>query len=214
MDDLKQKLSNVYWIGGSPCAGKTTLAKRLVDEYDFKYYKCDIYYDDHMSRSNPNEHPTMYKIKDFTWNEVWSTRFCSISIEQQIHEVYTVYLEQFQLILEDLLSLPETSNILVEGAALLPEKVAPLLTRPNQAIWFVPGPDFQVEQYANREWINIILEQYDDPIKAFSNWMSRDIGYAHKITEGAQKLNLKTVKVDGTQSIEQNYKALIKQFSL
>ncbi len=34
------------WIGGSPCSGKSTIAKRLSDDFDFDYYKCD----DHLDR--------------------------------------------------------------------------------------------------------------------------------------------------------------------
>jgi len=167
-----------------------------------------------MARSNLEDHPTMYKIKHLPWNEVWSTRFCSIPVDQQILEVIAVYKEQFQLILEDLLNLPKTSNILVEGAALLPESVAPLLLKPHQAIWFIPTPDFQVTHYREREWIQDILKQYDNPMKAFSNWMSRDIGYANKIAVDTYQLGLTTIKVDGSRSTEQNYETVIKQFKL
>lgn len=68
MVNLAQPLSHIYWIGGSPCAGKTTIARKLAAEYGFTYYKCDDCYDDHMSRSTPDQHPNTYKIKDQTWN--------------------------------------------------------------------------------------------------------------------------------------------------
>ncbi|MCM3225970.1 ArpU family phage packaging/lysis transcriptional regulator [Terribacillus saccharophilus] len=160
MVNLAQELSHIYWIGGSPCAGKTTIARKLAAEYGFTYYKCDDCYDDHMSRSTPDQQPNMYKIKDQTWNQVWSTQFCSLSVEEQIEDVIRVYEEQFSLILEDLLSRPKTTPILVEGAALLSNLVAPLLTDLNHAIWLVPTPEFQVEHYKKREWIHRILKEY------------------------------------------------------
>lgn len=214
MLDLKQELSHVYWIGGSPCAGKTTIARRLVNEYDFTYYKCDDCYEDHMSRSKPDQHPTMYRIKDLTWNQVWSSQFCSLSVYQQIQEVISLYQEQFELILDDLLKLPKSSNILVEGAALLPEKVAPLILKPNQAIWIVPTPEFQVSHYSKRGWIHDVLNQYDNPEIAFSNWMNRDIGFAQKISENAEQLGFMTIYVDGSKSIDQNYEYAKNQFKL
>lgn len=206
MVNLAQELSHIYWIGGSPCAGKTTIARKLAAEYGFTYYKCDDCYDDHMSRSTPDQQPYMYKIKDQTWNQVWSTQFCSLSVEEQIEDVIRVYEEQFSLILEDLLSRPKTTPILVEGAALLPHKVAPLLTNLNHAIWMVPTQEFQVEHYKKREWIHRILDQYDDPDLAFSNWMERDSGFAQSIVKEAENERLEFFIVDGSIPIAGGYK--------
>lgn len=57
-----------------------------------------------------HKHPAMYKIKDLTWNQIWSRKFCSDTVEQQIHDVIQVYQEQFQLILEDLIAIPKTTK--------------------------------------------------------------------------------------------------------
>ncbi|MGD6875111.1 hypothetical protein [Bacillus infantis] len=214
MPDFPKELSHVYWIGGSPCAGKSTLARRLVNDFGFTYYKCDDCYEDHMSRSTPAQHPAMYEIRDLTWNQVWSGKFCAIPVEQQILDVIKVYQEQFQLILEDLLSRPKTSNILVEGAALMPELIAPVLQNQHQAIWFVPTAEFQIKHYSQREWIHNILSQYNDPEAAFSNWMKRDIGFAKKVMEEAEQLGLPAVGVDGSLSIDQHYENLVEQFKL
>ena len=210
MVNLAQELSHIYWIGGSPCAGKTTIARKLATEYGFTYYKCDDCYDDQMSRSTPDQHPNMFKIKDQTWNGVWSTQFCSLSVQEQIENVVRVYEEQFSLILEDLLSRPKTTPILVEGAALLPHMVAPLLTDLNNAIWMVPTPEFQVEHYKKREWIYRILDQYDDPDLAFSNWMESDSGFTQKVVEDAEGMGLKTLSVNGRFSIDNNYNLIKK----
>lgn len=34
---------NLYCIGGSPCAGKSTVAKILAEKYDLFYFKVDDY---------------------------------------------------------------------------------------------------------------------------------------------------------------------------
>lgn len=214
MVNLAQELSHIYWIGGSPCAGKTTIARKLAAEYGFTYYKCDDCYDDHMSRSTPDQQPNMYKIKNQTWDQVWSTQFCSLSVEEQIEDVIRVYEEQFSLILEDLLARPKTTPILVEGAALLPHKVTPLLTNLNHAICMVPTQEFQVEHYKKREWIHRILDQYDDPDLAFSNWMKRDSGFAKKVVKDAEDMNMKSLSVNGSFSIDQSYKLVKTHFEL
>jgi hypothetical protein len=214
MTVLKHDLSHIYWIGGSPCAGKSSIARRLTDQYGFRYYKCDDCYEDHMSRCNPDQHPTMFKIKDLTWNQVWSSKFCSVTVDQQIHEVIEQYREQFQLILEDLLALPKTTKIVVEGAAVLPAMAAPALLHPHQGIWLFPTPEFQISHYSNREWIHGILEHYEDPEKAFSNWMARDIGFANQMTSQTIRCNLRSFLVDGTVSIEDTFAMVEKHFQL
>lgn len=35
-----------YWIGGSPCCGKSTISEMLIKEFGFDMYKCD----DHLDR--------------------------------------------------------------------------------------------------------------------------------------------------------------------
>ncbi len=45
---IKAKMSSVYWLGGSTCAGKTTIANILSENYGFTVYHCDEYLGTHM----------------------------------------------------------------------------------------------------------------------------------------------------------------------
>ncbi|MWV43328.1 AAA family ATPase [Paenibacillus sp. HJL G12] len=197
MLNLKQELSHVIWIGGSPCSGKSTIAEKLSRKYDFYYYSCDLHHEQHIQRCNPAEHPFMQRLKDLSSNEIWNR-----PVIQQIHEEMEYYQDEFSMIVDDLISLPKHQMIIVEGTAAIPESVAPVLTHPGQAIWIVPAPEFQVLHYSQRSWIQDVLKECDDPGLAFQNWMNRDIGFAHKITQDALDRGLKVITVDGTKSIE------------
>jgi tRNA A37 threonylcarbamoyladenosine biosynthesis protein TsaE len=35
---LKEKLKHVYWLNGGPCAGKTTMTKKFVNELGFQTF--------------------------------------------------------------------------------------------------------------------------------------------------------------------------------
>lgn len=118
------------------------------------------------------------------------------------------------MIVDDVSAMPDTSPIIVEGAALLPEKVAELVSSPHQAIWVVPVPDFQKEYYAKREWIHDILNQCDDPDTAFQNWMGRDIGFAAFVAQDAMDRGFKVIFVDGSRSIQENYEEVKRHFNL
>ncbi|AQQ53364.1 nucleoside/nucleotide kinase family protein [Planococcus lenghuensis] len=91
MVNLAQQLSYVYWIGGSPCAGKTSIARMLVNEYGFTYYKSDDLYDEHLLKNNWEQHPNMSRLKVLSWTQYWSRRFCSVPVEQQVQESIALY---------------------------------------------------------------------------------------------------------------------------
>jgi adenylate kinase family enzyme len=38
----------IYWIGGSACAGKSTLARQLAEKYKLALYACDEHYEDQL----------------------------------------------------------------------------------------------------------------------------------------------------------------------
>lgn len=190
----------IYWIGGSPCSGKSTIAELIADKYDFTYYKCDDAYHNHMKRCRSELHPIMTKLKGLSINDIFSR-----PVEQQVDETIKFYREEIRLILEDLRSGSSSKPILVEGAALLPENVSPLLYTKDHGVWIIPTAKFQIEQYSKREWIQSILEECGDPKQSFENWMNRDIEFAQFIKNDAQSRGLKVIVVDGRNTIEENF---------
>lgn len=205
----KKDYSHVYWIGGSPCSGKSTIAEMITKDYGYTYYQCDLFNEKHVDSCNPSEHPTMFRLKDMGWNTLWSR-----PVEQQIDEELEFYREEFPMIVDDVSTMPASTPLIVEGAALLPEKVAQLVSSPHQAIWIVPVPDFQKEHYAKRAWIHDILNQCDDPDNAFQNWMGRDIGFAAYVAKDAMNRGFKVIFVDGSKSIQENYEEVKRHFNL
>ncbi len=71
--------------------------------------------------------------------------------------------EGFDLLLEDLLALPEEPPILAEGFRLLPRLVAPLLSRSNQAVWLVPTPEFRRAAFDSRGFTWTIPRKTSNP---------------------------------------------------
>lgn len=214
MSNLKKKLSHIYWIGGSPCSGKTSIARMLTEEQGFRYYKSDDFYDDHLLRSQPALQPKLNKLKGLSWGQYWSDQFCSISVEQQTKDTIDIYEEQFPMMIEDLLSLPSSTPIIVEGAIVLPQRLAPLLEHSNQAIWLLPTSGFQITKYAQRPWVHDVLELTEDPEEAFRNWMQKEIGFARKIEEATRLHDFKFLKVDGNTSLEETFNYVKNHFKL
>jgi len=120
------QLSHILWIGGSPCAGKSSITRLLAQQYNLQTYSCDDHYEAHLNRAAPDKHPLMSNAAGMTWNEVWMR-----PIETLITRELAFYREEFEMVIEDLLALPRTTPIIAEGAALLPECVSPLTPQPG-----------------------------------------------------------------------------------
>jgi hypothetical protein len=201
---LSHQLSHVYWIGGSPCSGKTSTAQALAKASGWRYFSCDDAFYRHAGLISPETQPVFDRVMHYSSEELWMR-----PVENQLNDELQIYREEFPLILADLLNLAVDRPVIAEGAALLPELVGPLLGSPHRAIWMVPTAGFQIEHYSRREWAKDIVKACSDPKQAFENWMERDIRFALEVRRQAERLGLRVLVVDGSQSPEQS-SALVK----
>ncbi|HEV2661385.1 MAG TPA: hypothetical protein VGU68_12335 [Ktedonobacteraceae bacterium] len=204
------QLAHVYWLGGSPCAGKSSIADNLAQAYGLRVYRCDDAFFMHEKIVTPELQPVFYSMVHMSSEELWIRR----SIEQQFTEEVAFYYEEFALILADLLALPESPPILAEGAALLPACVSPLLLDPRRAMWVVPTKEFQLYHYSRRQWSREVVSECSDPDQAFRNWMERDIRFAMFVSQEAIVRRLPVLIVDGQRSLAENIETVERHFQL
>lgn len=197
MADLK----NVYWMGGSPCAGKSTICERLAGEHDLLYYCVDSHYEEHLTRADAVRHPNTVRARTLTWNDAFLR-----PVPELLQYEIDYYHELIELIVDDLRKLPDDRPVIAEGAALLPELVAQYLADTRRGLWVVPTEAFQREHYAKRTWIHGILAETRDPTQAFENWMCRDARFADHVREGCAARGYRAIVVDGRASLEENYR--------
>src|SRR5687768_9267393 len=95
------ELAHVYWIGGSPCSGKSSIAEALAATYNMQLYKADDAYFRHTKGVTPERQPIFYKIAHLSADELWMR-----DVEEQVIEELALYREEFPLIVDDLLALP------------------------------------------------------------------------------------------------------------
>jgi len=123
-----------------------------------------------------------------------------------------MYREEFAAILADIAALPVARPLLVEGAALLPELIAPLLGERQYGAWLVPTPAFQRHHYAERSWPGAVVATCSDPHLAFANWMERDIGFAAYVTQTARERHLPLHIVDGSEPLAASVAWVVAQW--
>lgn len=197
-----------FWIGGSPCAGKSSVAELLAVRYNLIYYRCDDHFTRHAERALPGT--TLSQLRSIDGGTFFMRPPAELlQVEQE------AYREEFEMILQDVGELTTSHPVLVEGAALLPELVAPCLAmNGSAAVWMVPTPSFQRHHYARRLWIGSVLRSCKHPDVAFANWMSRDEQFGRWISAKAKQLELPLLIVDGTRSLAENTEIVARHLGL
>lgn len=206
---IEKILSKAFFIGGSPCSGKSTVSDFLTDKYNLVYYKIDDYEREHIEKSDPKKQPIMHKWSKLSWDEIWMR-----PVNIQVREEFQYYRERFEMILNELNQFSEDETVLMEGAALLPELIKKIDVDKNRVIYMIPSKGFQIENYSKRNFIKGILSECSQPEKAFRNWMERDHCFGQKVKLQAEELGYKVIFVDGEKTIEENIKLVSEHFCL
>ena len=196
--DLQQMLSHILWIGGGTDAGKSTVAKALVERYGLQSYNFDSHQRSQFDRMfatgyfEGRKHPY-----ERTPDELWLAQ----PPEEMAKGVIRSWARRAEVAIEDMLLMPKTPMIVAEGTGFFPEVVQPLLSSTRQAIWFVPEPQFQ-RKIAIQRGKPTVQNQTRDPQLASENAKRRDMLVAQHIREEVIARGLPLHEVDGTLSIE------------
>ena len=199
----------IYWIGGSPCSGKSSIAEILTERYGLVYYKLDDPMQGHMEEAIRDGKPHSAANLAMDMEGMWM-RDPQLQFEEEI----AIYDEIFPYSQRDIAAMGEERPILAEGAGFMPHLMAQKDVAKDRYVCIVPTEAFQRENYAKREWIGLFLEGCTDPAKAFDNWMSRDALFAREMRARAQKLGYETILVDGGKGIEENCARVAETFGL
>lgn len=192
-------MGEIYYLGGSPCCGKSTIAKMLADKYGYQYFKADDFLEDYIAKGATDKKPLLSKISKMTLDEIWLR-----NPQEQNREELEIYREMFEYVFNDLKLLDNGVSIVAEGAAFLPELMSELEVDKNHYICMVPTNEFQYEKYSKRPWVHHYLKGCSNEKLALENWMQRDYLFASAVLNDANKLGYSTLIVDGTKSIEIN----------
>ena len=200
---------NTYFIGGSPCSGKSTVAEIIANRYDLYYFKVDDYLDKYTELGAKKNLEICMKQKVLSPEQIWM-REPIIQCKEELQ----FYEEIFDFLIEELKSISYEGGIVTEGAAYLPELMKQMNVAPNRYISITPTKDFQMFHYKKREWVPFVLEGCSDKGKAFENWMERDALFADEVRRQCERENYRSIVNDGTISIEELVDVMIKQFGI
>ncbi|WP_312495683.1 shikimate kinase [Anaerosporobacter sp.] len=188
---------NTYYIGGSPCSGKSTIAEILSAKYNLYYFKVDDFLEKYTKMGTVKGYKICKNQDSMNAEETWM-REPSL----QCREEFLFYEEIFEFIWEDLRQITG-KGIITEGAAYLPKLMKGLNISKDRYISITPSEDFQISHYKKREWVPFVLEGCKDKEKAFSNWMNRDILFAQEVQRQCNEEKYVSIINDGCIELDE-----------
>jgi hypothetical protein len=191
------RLANVRWLGGSPCAGKSTIAAILAEQHGLRLYSCDAEFARHIETADSYHQPTLSRLRGLSAAEVFDR-----PLKPMVRDAVLACVEQFAMIAADLAAMPSGPPVLAEGMPLLPASVMALRSRPAYAAWLVPAPDFQRAHYGRREWAASLMAGMSDPDRVFEKWMRRDEICARWVRGQASKLHLPVYVIENDETLD------------
>jgi hypothetical protein len=207
VDDVRERLSHVLWIGGGPQAGKTTLSRLLAGKWDLKIYNLDW----HAVREHDlSSRPAGAAFGRLSMDERWAVP----TVQHLVVRSIAIWQEGFALVLRDLMALPRSRTIVAEGPGAFPWCVAPVIRSPTQALFLVPTRDWR-EIAATRRWGRgqvARLPGIVDREGALANISARDELLDARIASSCAELSLRCERVDGSRDLDASLELLEEQF--
>jgi 2-phosphoglycerate kinase len=208
---LRRQLRHVYWIGGGSGAGKSTIARRLAAQHGLRLYATDDVMADHARRSTNEDSPLLHRFMAMNTDERWVNR----PPQTMLETFHWFQGEGFNMIIEDLLTLPREPGVIVEGFRLLPRLVEPLLSTPAYAVWLLPTPELRDAVVQSRERsASGFLTKTTDPERAVRNLLERDRMFTDTLREETARLDLPVIEVDATMTEDDLARRVTEVFRL
>jgi hypothetical protein len=207
---LSSRLRHVYWIGGGSGAGKSTIAKRLEDQYGLRHYSTDETIRDHGRRTPPEDRPFASAFDKMDMDQRWLNR----SPKTMLDTFHLWRGECFDRIVEDLLEFPPDRRVVADGHRLLPELVKPLLYVTDQGVWLLPTPDFRLAAFKSRGTLWNIAGRTSNPERALQNLLVRDGLFTDRLRKETKSAGLPAIEVDNSLTEDALFDRVAKQFGL
>ncbi len=139
---IKEYLRNVYFITGTPCAGKTTITKALGKKYNIPVYVIDDQFTIHRLLSDPEHQPNMNRqFRD-------ADEFFGRSVEEYRNWLLGNSREQLDYVLMDLIQFSRDRIVLCDIHIVAEDALR--ITDPSRIAFLLRNPEDLVEEYAGR----------------------------------------------------------------
>jgi hypothetical protein len=190
-------LGHVRWLGGATGAGKTTVARRLVERYRLSWYDTDAAIAQHSRGPGPDA-PLLGRFLSQDMDERWLRSEPSA----MLRDFPWFEGERFDLVVRDLTAMPRSPVVLAEGYRLPPRLVRPLVAERGQAVWLVTTPERRRAAFEARPVEQQFWRRTSDPSAAFELLLQRDALFDERVRHEVGELGLPLVEVTGATPVD------------
>ena len=202
-------MKKIYFVGGSPCAGKSTICEIISKKYNLCYFKVDDYLEKYMKKVALNNETLCKKNLSMTTEEIWMR---NPTIQKD--EEFGIYKEIFDDVINDLEKISCDNDIITEGCAYLPILIKELGITDNKYLAIIPTKKFQVTHYQERQFVSYVLDGCSNKEKALENWMERDFLFSKEIERQCENNKLKIMINDGTTNLDDMVNEVVTHFGI
>ena len=143
---LKNSLTNVYFLTGSPCGGKTTMCRALSEKYGIPFFNSN-----HRAREFASWeeicHPDYQPVSSL-WTTDWE-RFFNRPTDEYIAWLDAISAEYAEYALVELMKLSRTNPVVTDVD--IPFQLLHQITTPKRVAAMLTAPDLTVRDYYRRE---------------------------------------------------------------
>lgn len=209
---IKEKLKNVYFIAGTNCGGKTSMAKALSEKYDMEYYSADEHYWEHRKISDVSQQPNMNR-PFYGWEEYFAR-----DTKDQGEWLLLSEDEEMDFIILDLIILASKTDKKIVVDIHRAVDLFTKITDEHRVIFLLADVETVRKQYFGRDDKNPLLEcikrETKDPEKAIQNTLNVACYIAKREIELAKNSPFKWHMRDDKTSFDARLKLVEKHFRL
>jgi len=208
---FKQSLQHVLWVGGAPCAGKTTLSKRPTNDFSMLYYDGDCHFEEHFETAS-DESPVTCRARDRVHRENSSAWMFEQESEEMAVFMRDLGREDLVRAIKDLLELPSDRPIVVD----LYNGHPPWMRRvvdPDRMIFLVSTDAFQESGWHQRDGaFRREIEQCDDPEWSMTQFIDCCLTMSRQVQEECREYGLPLLITGGCLELDEAYEAVCNHF--
>ena len=218
----KESLSHVYWIGGGAAGGKTTVSRRLCEEFGFRRWSGDGRWIEHWQTATPERNPIAHRIGS-TVRQGGSFEWFFGRTGQEIADDYvTMARVEFEDAIDELTGMSADSPIVVDAFLGLPELVLKVAD-PERAVFLISTEEFMREMWTLRTtegspgFLPILKRQLDscsDPQRAVENFIESNLIQNRLVAEQSRGSGATLIITGGSLTLEETYAAAKHHFRL
>lgn len=181
-------LRHVLWIGGSPGAGKSSVATRIARRYGLRWYSTDTRTWQHRDRALRDGSTAAQRWEAMTPQARWAASTPREVLDLSLHR------ERGPMVIDDLRALPDAPLVVAEGSTLPAWALSAGIAQRSRAVWLLATRAFQ--QAA------LTLRGVEPGPTAFYGVLGE------LIEREAREHNAPTLTVDGSRGIHETVAAL------